>query len=176
MRQASPPLHSPLLPALLLVFVAVSSFGAERTPADTWAVTSAVLQRFIASLPASAIAITPANYNIHYAGSVCVGDRPAYAFRIIPRKKREGLINAVLWLDSETGIAVRESGYLAKNPSVFLKRVKMTRENELHNCTIEARITHILVETRLAGPARLVIVERPTSGKPAAGRGSAEGK
>ena len=51
-------------------------------------------------LPVSSVAITPANYEIHYAGRVRVGERPAYAFRITPRKKREGLLNAVLWLDS----------------------------------------------------------------------------
>jgi hypothetical protein len=116
-----------------------------------------------AELPASSVAITPSNYEIRYAGNVCVGDRPAYAFRVIPRKNREGLLNAVLWLDSETSIAVRESGYLAKNPSVFLKRVNLTRENALNAGAIEAKITHILVETRLVGPARLVIVERPVT-------------
>ena len=236
MQQASlPSLHSPLLPALLLVSVAAwPSFGAERTAADAWPAASAVLQRFITSqektsrwpwpletieieaslpklektgwlrairkvlpgekphydfleisgdrtvknlviaryisateraaeLPASSVAITPSNYEIRYAGNVCVGDRPAYAFRVIPRKNREGLLNAVLWLDSETSIAVRESGYLAKNPSVFLKRVNLTRENALNAGAIEAKITHILVETRLVGPARLVIVERPVT-------------
>lgn len=66
-------------------------------------------------------------------------------------------------VDSETGIAVRESGYLAKSPSVFLKRVYLTRENELHNGTIAARITHIVAETRLIGSARLVVVERQAS-------------
>jgi hypothetical protein len=126
-------------------------------------------------LPVSSVAITSANYEIHYAGRVCVGERPAYAFRITPRKKRDGLLNAALWLDSETGIAVRESGYLAKSPSVFLKRVNVTTENELHNGTIEARITHIVAETRLIGPARLVIVERPASDELAAPR-AAEGK
>jgi hypothetical protein len=50
MHQASPSLHSPLLPALLLVSVgAWPSFGAERTAADAWPAASAVLQRFIAS-------------------------------------------------------------------------------------------------------------------------------
>jgi hypothetical protein len=246
MHEASPSLHFPLLPTLLLISVAVwPSFGAERTAADASPAASAVLQRFIASqeeaggwpletieieaslpklektgsllairrvvpaekphyevleiagdqtvksqviaryisateraaeLPASSVAITPANYKIHYVGSVCAGNRTAYAFRIIPRKNREGLINAVLWLDRETGLAVRESGYLTKNPSVFLKRVNLTRENELHNGTIEARITHILVETRLAGPAQLVIVERPTSDELIAGHAAAEGK
>ena len=123
-----------------------------------------------AELPLASVAITPANYEIHYAGSLCVGERPAYAFRITPRKKREGLLNAVLWLDSETGIAVRESGYLAKSPSVFLKRVNLTRENELHNGTIAARITHIVAETRLIGSARLVVVERQASDELAAPR------
>lgn len=141
-----------------------------------------VIARYISAneaateLATSSVAITLANYEIHYAGSVCIGDRPVYAFRIIPRKKRQGLINAVLWLDSETGLAVRESGYLAKNPSVFVKRVNLTRENELHNGTIEARITHILVETRLVGSAQLVIVERPASDEPTTGHAAAEGK
>jgi hypothetical protein len=125
-------------------------------------------------LAASSVALTPANYKIHYAGSVWLGDRLTYAFRVIPRKKREGLINGVLWLDRETGIAVRESGYLAKSPSVFVKRINLTRENELHNGTIAERITHVSVETRLIGRAQLIIVERPTSGE-AAVRGVAEG-
>ena len=112
-------------------------------------------------LDASSVALTPANYKIQYAGSVWLGNRLTYAFRMIPRKKREGLINGVLWLDGETGIAVRESGYLAKSPSVFVKRINLTRENELLNGTIAERITHIAVETRLIGRAQLVIVERP---------------
>ena len=118
-------------------------------------------------LAASSVALTPANYKIQYAGSIWFGNRLTYAFRMIPRKKREGLINGVLWLDAETGIAVRESGYLAKSPSVFVKRINLTRENELHNGSITERITHIAVETRLIGRAQLVIVERPTSAETA---------
>jgi len=118
-------------------------------------------------LAASSVALTPANYKIRCAGSVWLGNRLTYAFRMIPRKKREGLINGVLWLDAETGIAVRESGYLAKSPSVFVKRINLTRENELHNGSITERITHIAVETRLIGRAQLVIVERPTSAETA---------
>jgi hypothetical protein len=125
-------------------------------------------------LPAASVALTPANYKIHYAGSVRLGNRPTYAFRVIPRKKREGLINGVLWLDGETAIAVRESGYLAKSPSVFVKRINLTRENELHNGTIAGRITHVSVEMRLIGRAQLIIVERPTSDDTAV-RGVAEG-
>jgi hypothetical protein len=114
-------------------------------------------------LPASSVALTPANYKILYAGSFWLGNRLTYAFRMIPRKKREGLINGVLWLDSETSIAVRESGYLAKSPSFFVKRISLTRENELHGGTIAGRITHVSVELRLIGRAQLTIVERPAT-------------
>ena len=115
-------------------------------------------------LAPSSVALTPANYKIHYAGTVWLGNRLTYAFRVIPRKKREGLINGVLWLDGETGVVVREFGYLAKSPSVFVKRINLTRENELKNGTIATRITHVSVETRLIGRAQLVIVERPYFG------------
>ena len=131
-------------------------------------VTNQVIVRYIsadekaAKLPAASVALTPANYKIHYEGSDWLGDRLTYVFRVIPRKKRYGLINGVLWLDSETGMAVRESGYLAKSPSIFVRRVNLTRENELQNGTIAERITHVSVETRLIGRAKLVVVERPT--------------
>ena len=127
-------------------------------------------------LAPSSVALTPANYKIHYAGTVWLGNRLTYAFRLIPRKKREGLINGVLWLDGETGVVVREFGYLAKSPSVFVKRVNLTRENELNNGTIATRITHVSVETRFIGRAQLVIVERPYSGVLASGGAAARGQ
>jgi hypothetical protein len=107
--------------------------------------------------------ITPANYKFRYVGVVQLRDNFAYVFRIIPRKKREGLLNGVLWLDGDTGVAVRLSGYLVKNTSVFLKHVNMTRENYLRDGMVEVRITHLLIDTRLVGSARLVVVERPTA-------------
>jgi len=106
-------------------------------------------------------AITPANYKFRYVGAVQLRDGIAYAFRIIPHKKKQGLINGVLWIDGDTGMAVRLSGYLVKNPSIFLKRINLTRENYFRGVTIEARITHLLIDTRLVGSARLVVVERP---------------
>jgi hypothetical protein len=69
----------------------------------------------------------------------------------------------MIWLDSATAVVVRESGYLAKNPSIFVKRINVTRENELHGGSSATRITHILAETCLVGDAQLVIVERPAS-------------
>ena len=94
-------------------------------------------------------------------GTTSYGSRLAYAFRLIPREKREGLLNGVLWLDIETDVALWESGYLAKNPSIFVKRINLTRENDIQDRKVAARITHVAVETRLVGPAQLVIIERP---------------
>jgi len=130
-------------------------------------VTRQVIPRYIsadeqtAGLPALSVALTPDNYKIHYVGRARLGNRLAYIFRVIPRKKRVGLINGGLWLDAETGIAIRESGYLAKNPSLLVKRIDLTRENELRDGKIEAKITHVSVDTRLVGRAQLVIVEHP---------------
>ena len=114
-------------------------------------------------LDTASSAITPANYKFRYVGSVQLLDDQAYVFRIMPHKKKQGLINGILWLDGETGIAVRLSGYLVKNPSIFLKRVNVTRESYLHDGIVEARITHLLIDTRLVGSARLVVVERPSA-------------
>jgi hypothetical protein len=127
-------------------------------------------------LQASSVAINPQNYKIQYAGEVPLDSGVAYAFRIVPRKKREGLINGVLWVDRETGLAVRESGRLAKSPSIFLKRVHVTRENELRDGAVESSTTHVTIDTRVVGRAQLVIVERPSraeeplSGEAAAGQ------
>lgn len=124
-------------------------------------------------VPYGSVALTPANYKIQYAGAVRLDNRLAYAFRVIPRKKRVGLINGVLWLDGETGIAVRETGYLAKTPSIFLKRINVTRENHVQNGAVAMRVTHISAETRLVGRAQLVVVEYPSAPHPLTARRAA---
>jgi hypothetical protein len=114
-----------------------------------------------ALIPASSVAITPANYSFSYKGRVELAGAPAYSFTIKPRKKREGLIKGELWLDGETGAVVRQSGYLVKNPSIFVKRVTLTWETGMHDGLAEERITHLSVDTRVLGTAELTIHERP---------------
>jgi len=114
-----------------------------------------------AAIPARSVAFTPANYNFRYKGSVQNGESVAYVFQITPRKKREGLIKGELWLDGNTGVIVRQSGYLVKQPSIFVKRVDVTRETALRDGIAEMRVTHLTVETRWFGRAELTIQERP---------------
>jgi len=109
----------------------------------------------------SAVAVTPANYRFHYAGSVGSEDNLVYAFQITPRTKREGLILGVLWIDADSGTEVRLSGYLVKKPSILVKRVDVTRETSLRNGVAESRVTHLALDTRLVGRAELTIHERP---------------
>ena len=115
-------------------------------------------------LPANSVAITPANYKFTYKGTVDDGERvPCYVFQITPRRKRQGLIKGELWLDQSTGAVVLQSGRLVKSPSVFVKRVSVTRENALRDGAVECRLTHLTIDTRLVGRAELVIEERPLS-------------
>jgi hypothetical protein len=130
-----------------------------------------VIARYLSSqteaeaLPASSIAVTPANYNFRYVGSVKNGGQNAtpmvYVFEITPKKKRDGLIRGQLWIDGETGIAVRQTGYVVKNPSVFVRRIAITRDLTLSGGTPSSRTTHVEIETRIVGRAEMVIVERP---------------
>jgi hypothetical protein len=114
-----------------------------------------------AAIPAASVAITPANYKFRYKGALNTGAGVIYAFLIAPRKKREGLIKGELWIDGETGAVVRQSGYLVDKPSIFVKRVNIIQETALREGSAEERVTHLSVDTRLAGRAELTIHERP---------------
>lgn len=121
-----------------------------------------------ATMPPSSVAITPANYKFHYKGAVANGGATAYIFQITPRKKREGLIKGELWLDAGTGVVVRQSGYLVKRPSVFVKRVEIDRETTLRDGVAESKVTHWAIDTRLVGRAEVTVRERPWSDAEAA--------
>src|SRR4051794_29391478 len=96
-----------------------------------------------AAIPASSVAVTPANYKFRYKGIVETGGGTAYAFFITPRKKREGLIKGELWLDGATGAALRQSGYLVKKPSIFIKRVDVIRDTAVRDGIAAMRVTHL---------------------------------
>jgi hypothetical protein len=131
------------------------------------AIRQQVLVRYLSAdirasaIPASAVAVTPANYHFRYKGAVPTGESVTYIFLITPRQKRAGLVKGELWLDGDSGAVVRQSGYLVKRPSVFVKRIDVTRETTLRDGIAEARVTRLSVDTRLVGRAELTILERP---------------
>jgi len=114
-------------------------------------------------LPAPSVAMTSANYKFDFVGAFSRDGRIEYAFHMTPRQKRQGLLKGIVWLDGETGMAVRQTGTLVKSPSLFLKRIDVTRENHLREGAVESRVTHVAINARLIGRAELVITERPSA-------------
>lgn len=133
----------------------------EGDPAVTEALIAPYLkaQEQVEDLPLSSVLITPANYQFRYLGEVATEDAPAYAFRIVPKKKHDGLIRGELWIDSITGVAVLQAGRLVKTSSPVIRRIELVRDSKLvegHAC---ARITRVAIETRRPGRGYLTMVE-----------------
>jgi hypothetical protein len=117
-------------------------------------------ERQAEALPHSTIAVTPANYKFRYVGSAEINGAKAYIFQISPKKKRAGLIQGQIWIDSATGIAVHQAGRFVKQPSVFIRRIEVARDTNLREGLPSTRVTHVAIDTRLAGRAELTITER----------------
>jgi anti-sigma B factor antagonist len=113
------------------------------------------------ALPYSAVAVTPANYKFRYASSLDNNGTAVYIFQIAPKRKRAGLIKGQIWIDSATGIAVHQVGRFVKRPSVFIRRIEVTRDTNLRDGLPYTRVTHVAIETPLVGRAELTITERP---------------
>jgi hypothetical protein len=120
-----------------------------------------VQQRQAEDLPLSSIIITPRNYTFRYAGAVEAGDKAAYIFRIAPKKNRAGLIRGELWIEPATGAPILVTGYLVKTPSPSIRGINVVREIKFEDGCPYARTTHMMIETRPAGRAELMIVELP---------------
>ena len=103
------------------------------------------------------VAINPENYKFKYKGRRERDGRIAHVFELNPRKKREGLFKGELWLDSETGLTVREAGRFVKSPSVFLKKVEFTREYTIRDGVAVPKTMQTQIETRFWGTAQLDI-------------------
>ncbi len=106
---------------------------------------------------APAIAVTPANYKFKYKGQGQLDGRPVHIFDVAPRKKRQGLFKGQIWIDAATYLRVLETGYLVKNPSIFLKRVAFVRRYEIRDGFSVPRQVQSVVDTRLVGKAELTI-------------------
>ncbi len=103
------------------------------------------------------VAITPANYKFKYKGLALREGRQVYVLQLTPHKKRVGLFKGELWLDPDTCLPVRESGFFVKNPSVFLKKIEFVRDYEIQNGIAFPKHIQSKIDTRLVGRAELSI-------------------
>jgi hypothetical protein len=104
-----------------------------------------------------AMAVTPDNYRFHFKGRTDLDGHEVYWFQVAPKHKAEGLFKGDLWIDAASYLKVRESGYLVKNPSLFVKRVAFTRKYEIRDGQALPLRMESVVDTRLVGRAELTI-------------------
>jgi hypothetical protein len=100
--------------------------------------------------------ITKADYKFRFvnnSGTVSV-------FQITPRRKRKGMISGELWIDNATGLVTHMAGRLVKNPSVMLRRIRISQEMEIRQGATFARETHLDIELRFTGRAEMTIREK----------------
>jgi hypothetical protein len=103
------------------------------------------------------LAVTPANYKFKYKSLIQVDGRDVHIFQVTPKQKRQGLFKGEVWIDAETFLRVQESGYMVKNPSIFLKRIEFVRKYDIRDGISVPRQILSTVSTRLVGKAELTI-------------------
>lgn len=116
------------------------------------------LEQELDRLPASSLAITPANYKFRSAGEVKTGGTNAYIYRLTPKKRRSGMLAGQLWMDSESGAEVMLIGRLSKLDSIG-GAADVVRETKLVNGLPYTRVTHVAFTIPQLGRAELVITE-----------------
>ena len=124
-----------------------------------------------ACLPSSSVEFTPSNYRFRYRKSIEDESGLVYVFDVTPRKRRAGLIRGQLWIDAVRGVVRRQAGQLVRVPSLFLRRVSVTRDTVIRGGLARQVTTHLEIDTRLIGRAELTITERlyrPPAGNPPA--------
>lgn len=103
------------------------------------------------------ISVTPDNYKFHLKATMSDGGHRTYIFQVTPKRKAVGLFKGELWLDAQTGMPLRESGQLVKNPSIFLKKVVFVHDYQLKDGVSIPKHIESTVDTRIAGRAQLEI-------------------
>ncbi len=103
------------------------------------------------------IALNAKNYKFKFKGRLQQGDQNIFLYEISPRAKREGLFKGDLWIDADSGLRVRESGRLVKNPSIFFKKTDFVRHYETREGASYLTRMQSTVETRIVGKVEMDI-------------------
>ena len=105
----------------------------------------------------SNLAISPENYKFRRKTIMTQGDSRIWVFELTPKRKVVGLFKGELWLDANTGMPLKETGTLVKNPSIFLKKIQFVNEYKLQDGVSLPSHIECHVDTRIAGRADLDI-------------------
>ncbi len=73
--------------------------------------------------------MTPENYSFAVLRVDQVDGRKTYVIEVTPKKQKKYLIRGTIWVDAEDFAIVRMEGEPAKNPSFWIKSVRLRRED-----------------------------------------------
>jgi len=97
------------------------------------------------------------NYKFSYKARLVLNERPIFVYKVDPRRKAVGLFKGEIWLDGESGLILRETGRLVKNPSIFFKRTDFQRRYELEGGQTRIAEMSTQIDTRLVGRVEMQI-------------------
>ena len=103
------------------------------------------------------VAVTPVNYKFKYKGINRTTGQDVHVFEVSPKQKRDGLFKGEVWIEARTFLKVQESGYLVKNPSIFLKKVAFIRKYEIRDGISVPKQVLSVADVRFVGKAELTI-------------------
>jgi len=104
------------------------------------------------------ISVNESNYRFKHKAVIEKDGHVTYVFEVIPKKKRVGLFKGDIWVDSDSGLLIREAGHLVKSPSVVVKRVDFVREYEIKDNYSMPLRTRSTSDTRLWGKAEVSVL------------------
>ena len=104
-----------------------------------------------------AFKVTAADYKFTINAILTRNSRKIYVYDVTPRRKAPELFEGSVEIDGETGMPLRETGKLAKNPHWILSNVRFTRDYELRNGIAVVKYFETRANVRLGiGPAEII--------------------
>ena len=73
-------------------------------------------------------ALTPENYEFHYAGEENVGPYHCFVLQVVPKRKDKYLFEGRIWIDSKDFAVAKIEGRPAKRPSFWVNQADFVRE------------------------------------------------
>jgi hypothetical protein len=74
--------------------------------------------------------IIPANYDFHLVGANVLDGRSSYVLEVDPKTRNKFLIRGRIWVDAQDFAIVRVEGEPAKNPSFWIRSVRVVQRYE----------------------------------------------
>jgi hypothetical protein len=116
--------------------------------------------------------IAPRNYDFRLIGTDSTEGRPCYVLDLIPKAKSKFLIQGRIWVDAEDYAITRIEGSPAKNPSFWIKSVKIVHRYGKTGPFWLPVVNSSSAEVRVFGPTNVTIdyfdyvVADPNPGRP----------